>query len=71
MKAGALTGLKLLASLPLALFLGSYAGLLLEEGLWPLLFLPDAWLHIVDMFTQAFCQIVMFGALIWFWVLGR
>ena len=71
MKRSAIIGLKLLASLPLALILGSLAGRLLEDGLWPLLFFPDNWLHLVDMVAQAVCQIILFGGLIWYWVLGR
>ena len=71
MKRQAIIGFKLLASLPLALILGSFTGRLIEEGLWPLVFFPDNWLHIIDMVTQAVCQIVMFGGLVWYWALRR
>lgn len=71
MRRQAIIGLKLVASVPLAIVIGSMAGRLLEGGLWPLLFFPDSWLHVVDMVTQAFCQLVMLGGLVWYWALGR
>ena len=71
MRRAAIVSLKLIASLPLAVILGSLAGRLLEDGLWPLLFLSDNWLHTIDMVTQAVCQIVIFGGLVWFWAFGR
>jgi len=71
MKRQALIGLKLLASLPLAVVLGPLAANMIETGLWPLALFPDTWLQVVDMITQAICQIIMFGGLVWFWALGR
>lgn len=71
MKRGALAGLKFLASIPLALVIGSLGARILENGLWPLLFFSDRWLAVIDLITTVVGQVVVFVALIWFWVLNR
>jgi hypothetical protein len=69
MKRYVLIGLKLVASFPLAWLIGGLAAYILETGLWPLLFLPEDWLHVID--TGIVCRLVMLGYLIWFWALDR
>jgi hypothetical protein len=71
MKRHALTGLKVLASFPLALIIGGLGARILENGLWPLLFFPDNWLSVIDTVTTIGGQAVAFCALIWFWVLDH
>lgn len=71
MKRWGVRALKLVASFPLALILGTFAAHILETGLWPLLFFPESWLRIIDAATTIVCQISLLGFLIWYWALER
>lgn len=71
MKRYAVITLKIVASFPLALLVGGLAASWIQQGLWPLLFFPDRWLHVIDIVTTLTAQGVMLGGLIWFWALGR
>jgi hypothetical protein len=70
-KRAAIITLKLVASVPLALIFGGIGARIIENGLWPLLLLPDRALPVVDGIATIIMNIVVFVALLWGWVLDR
>ena len=71
MKKWTVRALKLLVSVPFALFIGEFASRILEGGLWPLLFFSDATLIVIDKIVWGICVLVAWGAILWSWVLER
>lgn len=71
MKGWIIKGLKLLASVPIALVIGELASRILESGLWPLLLFSDTAIAVIHWVVLLSCQTVVWCAVIWYWILER